>query len=227
MPTKRQSKAESSDFNKPVELVSVDELKPHPRNYQNHPDDQLEHLMTSIKENGFYRNVVIASDNVILAGHGAVEAARKLGMVNIPVIRLAISSDDKRALKVLTGDNEISHLAERDDRLLSELLKEVNDELDLLGTGFDEMMLANLVMVTRPASEIADFDEAAHWVGMPEYENPDEVIKSVVSFRNEDDRNKFMQLIGVSKPLGKTRNTTSFWWPEKDKEDLTSLKFKG
>lgn len=163
----------------PVEQVPLADLKPHPRNYREHPDDQIEHLAQSIRQNGFYRNIVVARDNTILAGHGVALAAGRLGMLEVPVVRLPIDPDCPAALKVLTGDNEIEHLAEQDDRLLSELLKEIKEvDLDgLLGTGYDEAMLANLVFVTRPAGEIEDFDEAAHWVGMPEYHDGEEPLK--------------------------------------------------
>jgi ParB-like chromosome segregation protein Spo0J len=69
------------------EDVALDDLKPHPRNYQQHPDDELAHIMESIKTHGFYRNVVIARDGTILAGHGVTQAARKLGYTHVPVIR--------------------------------------------------------------------------------------------------------------------------------------------
>src|SRR5437764_115147 len=133
--------------NRETESVAVSSLRPHPRNYREHPDDQIEHLAASLKEHGFYRNVVIAQDGTILAGHGVIEAAKRLGLETARVVRLPIEADSPAALKVLTGDNEIEHLAEQDDRLLSELLREIaqDDPLALLGTGYDEAMLANLV----------------------------------------------------------------------------------
>ena len=155
-----------------IKYVSVSELKPHPKNYRAHPDDQLEHIIQSIKDNGHYRNVVVAQDNIILAGHGVVKASSKMGLESIPVVQLDVPHDDPKAIKVLTGDNEIAHLGLVDDRLLTELLKEVKDyDMNgLLGTGYDDAMLASLVMVTRPKSEIEDFDAAAEWVGMPEHQ---------------------------------------------------------
>ena len=93
-----------------IEKVLVSGLKPHPKNYRKHPEDQIEHLTESIGEHGFYRNVVISKDGVILAGHGVVEAAKKMGLKEIPVVRLGVKSDDPRAIKVLVGDNEIGHL---------------------------------------------------------------------------------------------------------------------
>ena len=58
----------------PVESVAIETLKAHPKNYKKHPIKQLEHLMKSIEEHGFYRNVIIAKDSTILAGHGVVQA---------------------------------------------------------------------------------------------------------------------------------------------------------
>jgi len=206
-----------------VELAPVEALKPHPRNYRGHPDDQIEHIVASIQAHGVYRNVVIAQDGTILAGHGVVEACRRLGLPRVPVHRLPLAPDDPRALKVLTGDNEIEHLAEQDDRLLTELLREIKDQdaAGLLGTGYDEMMLANLVFVTRPESEIQDFDEAAQWVGLPGYEAAPDPLKVTVNFANAEDRAGFFRRLGVAF----TDKTDSIWWPPREREDKLSLKF--
>jgi ParB-like chromosome segregation protein Spo0J len=69
-----------------AEFVPLASLKPHPRNYRIHPDDQLEHIIKSIQEHGFYRNVVAARDGTILAGHGVVQAALKMGLKGVPVV---------------------------------------------------------------------------------------------------------------------------------------------
>lgn len=209
-----------------IEQLDPGELRAHPRNYRSHPDDQIEHLCASIRENGLYRNVVIAADGTILAGHGVVEAAKRAGLKSVAVVRLPIAADSPAALKVLTGDNEIEHLAEQDDRLLSKLLREVNETLDLLGTGYDEAMLANLVYVTRPASEIADMDEAAHWVGMPEYdptEGQTHGLKVIVSFKDESDKASFFERLDLPATTGKTG---SIWWPPREREDLASLRLE-
>lgn len=207
------------------ESIAPGTLRPHPNNYQDHPPDQLTHLIESLKSNGVYRNVVIARDGTILAGHGVVQAAVQLGLEKIPVQRLDLDPDDPRALKLLIGDNEISHLADRDDRALAEMLKSIADEVGLLGTGYDEMMLANLVLVTRPESEIADINEAAEWVGMPEFEEEALAPRCVVSFRSTEDREQFMAAIGATVINKKTEGVWSIWWPEKEKEALASMRF--
>ena len=208
-----------------VEVVALADLRPHPRNYRGHPEDQIEHIMESIREHGVYRNIVVARDHTILAGHGVVEAARRLGLAEIPVRRLPIAPDDPRALKVLTGDNEIEHLGEQDDRALTELLREIKekDVAGLLGTGFDEMMLANLVFVTRPESEVQGFDEAAAWVGMPEYDAGQEPLKIMVSFANEEDRADFLRALG-SPHLTKAN---SLWWPPRERGNPSAIRFEG
>lgn len=208
------------------EQVNLANIKPHPRNYREHSDDQLEHLISSIKQHGFYRNIVISKDNFILAGHGVVQAARRMELESVPVVRIQANHDEAQALKVLTGDNEIGRLAGVDDRLLSELLKEVKeyDTVGLIGTGYDGMMLANLVMVTRPSNEIKDINEAAEWVGMPDYEPKDEEIKIIVSFRNMQDRLDFAEQTGLD--IGKEGSKTwSSWYPPKEMEDLKSVKY--
>jgi hypothetical protein len=207
-----------------TERVPLSGLRPHPRNYRAHPDDQIEHLAESLKEHGQYRNIVIARDGTILAGHGVVQAAQSLGLTELDAVRLDLSPDEPRALKLLAADNTLGHLAEQDDRALSELLKEIGatDPMGLLGTGFDEAMLANLLFVTRPRSEIRDFDEAAHWAGMPEYEAPQEDWPLTVRFRTRANRDAFEELTGLH-PAG---NAKMSWWPSESADDLRSLRFE-
>jgi hypothetical protein len=209
----------------PVEIVPTARLKPHPRNYRAHPDDEVEHLMASVREHGLYRNVVIARDDTILAGHGVVAAMRRLGRETIAVRRLDLDPEDPRAVKVLVADNTIAHLAVVDDRALSELLREIKDSTaeGLLGTGYDDMMLANLVFVTRPEGEITDLDRAAQWVGMPEYDAEGVELKVTVHFRSEQDRAEFARLLGLS--LSESRSASTWWPPLERKDDVQSVRF--
>jgi len=213
---------------KPMQAKNVllEELKPHPRNYREHPEDQLEHLMKSIEQHGFYRNIVIANDNTILAGHGIVKASLRMGLKEVPVIKLDIEPDSPKALKVLAGDNELGRLAEVNDRALSELLKEImaQDVEGLLGTGYDEMMLANLAMVTRPASEIKNINEAAEWLGMPDYEPTEVPYKISINFRSIEDRSQFLALSGLEIPDSEGK-TLIGWFPPKEREDKASVKY--
>lgn len=210
----------------PLEMVPLAQLRPHPRNYQEHPADEIEHLRQSLREHGVYRNIVCARDYMLLAGHGVVKAAGLEGIPVLPVRRLDLDPFEPRAIRVLIGDNYIAHLSQIDDRALTELLKDLNqiDAHGLLGTGFDASMLAALVYTTRPSSEIQDKDEAVHWVGMPDYENPEATLKLIISFRTHEDRKRFADQVEI--PLiDPDRPSLSVWWPPKAREDLSSLRF--
>ncbi|MFQ5473773.1 MAG: ParB N-terminal domain-containing protein, partial [Dehalococcoidia bacterium] len=202
-------------------------LSEHAANYRQHPDDQIEHLKASIESQGFYRNVVIARHSTILAGHGVVKAAKALGLEEVPVVRLDIEPDSPAAMKVLVGDNEIAHLVEQDDRKLTEALRELGETDELLGTGYDERMLAALAMVTRPASEIADIDEAVEWADaeMPDYGQSGQRYQLVVTFENQENRERFVQQHDIT-ILRKQERCWSTRWPDSEVRDAKTLLYE-
>ena len=214
-----------------TETVPLSKLKPHPKNYKDHPPDQIDHIAASLRANGLYRNIVVAKDYTILAGHGVVLGAKAIGWKTIEVQRKRCAAGSTEALKILIGDNSIPDLAVRDDRLLTETLRSmVEDGDDLLGTGYDTMMLAALAMVTRQASEIEDFDAAAEWagLGMPDHTPGDPGARCVVSFRSEKDREKFLKKLNIKDGdvLYKRGKVESFWWPPRPRNDLASLRLE-
>ncbi len=196
-------------------LTPISDLRPHPSNYRDHPPDQLEHIKASIQEHGFYRNVVVAQDNTILAGHGVVEACQELGIESIPVVRLPIDPESSQAAKVLTGDNAIGRLALDDDRALTSLLKELAGEGDLLGTGYDDEMVAALAHLSESSEDLERFNPNTEWVGMPTYVNEDQrpVRQLIVSFATSADAEDFAGLLGTTI----TDKTKSIWWPPQER----------
>ncbi len=209
--------------------ADIAELKPHPRNYRTHPEDQLKHLVASLRRFGQYRSVVVSEDWFILAGHGIVEAAKKAGWNTLEIKRVNIKHDSTAALKILTADNEVLHLAERDDRGLTEILKELkdNDVEGLLATGYDDMQLAALLLATRPESEIKGMDAAAAWVGMPEYDVEKKEYKLIVSFPDAKHRDEFLKAHGLPVVYKGNEYTWVSRWPEEGRRDWESLRFKG
>lgn len=146
----------------------------------------------------------------------------------VPVIRLDLDPEDARAKKILAADNELGRFAEDDDRALTELLREINenDGDALLGTGYDPEMLAALAMVTRPAHEIRDLNEAREWVGMPDYhESEGERFQLVVTFETAAARKRFVEEkeIAVIKTVGDA--TWSARWPAVVNEDVSTVRF--
>lgn len=216
-------------------VVPIAELKPHPRNYKKHPADQLTHLEASLKKYGQFRNVVIAEDGTILAGHGVTEAAVKLGWTELTCIRLPLSPSSPEALKLLALDNELPKFAETDDRMLTELLREVSlgGVEELLGTGYDRQSLALLEMVTRPPGEVRDFDAAGEWgaAGMPEFDAGADLNRLVIQFRSEAERKAFVEKFEIEVLTKKSAGshvaasdkTWSAWWPPRQREDRKAV----
>ena len=82
-----------------VAYVPLASLKPYPRNARKHNQRQIRLLAESIKEFGWTLPVLIDAENMILAGHGRVEAAKLLGMEAVPSLRIErLNESQKRAL---------------------------------------------------------------------------------------------------------------------------------
>jgi hypothetical protein len=128
-----------------IETRSVDGLVPYARNARTHSDEQIAQIAASIAEFGFVNPVLIGAEDVIIAGHGRLLAARRLGMAEVPVIVLDHLSDAQRRALVI-ADNRIGENAGWDQELLrAELaaLRQENFDLDLLG--FAETELTSLL----------------------------------------------------------------------------------
>ena len=153
-----------------IEMVQIGDLAPNEKNYRHHPQEQLEHLQASLQEFGWARNVVISSDNVILAGHGIVEAARRRGETEVPVHRLNLPSTDPKAEKFMVLENEVSRLASDDETQLAALLADVQRTEGLQGTGWDDGALDALIgkMAAEDAkAQGKEYDEDIDTSGIP------------------------------------------------------------
>jgi hypothetical protein len=119
------------------------ELVPYARNARTHSDAQVAQIAASIAEFGFTNPILAGSDGVIVAGHGRLAAAQKLGLEMVPVVVLDhLTPTQRRALVI--ADNRIAELAEWDSELLAVELDELKLEgFDLELTGFtDDEILA-------------------------------------------------------------------------------------
>jgi len=132
-----------------TEHVSIDAIKPNPRNARTHPSKQIDQIEKSITACGFVVPVLIDENSMLLAGHGRLEAAKRLGLKTIPAIRIrGLSEAKKRAL--LIADNKIADNAGWDrERLAIELpeLAEIliEENLDISITGFEAAEIDQLV----------------------------------------------------------------------------------
>jgi ParB-like nuclease domain len=128
-----------------LERRPIERLVPYDRNARTHSDEQIAQIAASIAEFGFVNPVLIGGDGVVIAGHGRLLAAQRLGMAEVPVIVLDHLSEAQRRALVI-ADNRIAENAGWDENLLrAELavLRETDFDLDLLG--FAETELGNLL----------------------------------------------------------------------------------
>ena len=100
-----------------IETRPIARLIPYVRNARTHSGDQIAQIAGSIAEFGFVNPVLIGADDVIIAGHGRVLAAEKLGLAEIPVIVLSHLSESQRRALVI-ADNRIAENAGWDDAML-------------------------------------------------------------------------------------------------------------
>ena len=124
-----------------IELIAIDNLTPYARNARTHSPDQIAQIAASIGEFGFTNPILIGADDVIIAGHGRLMAAQRLGLTEVPVIVLDHLTETQRRALVI-ADNRIAENAGWDEELLrSELaaLQGLDFDLDLVGFSDDEL----------------------------------------------------------------------------------------
>src|SRR6266404_952989 len=140
-----------------VEYLAISDLTPNPRNARLHSQKQVHQIAASITEFGFNVPVLIDRGNVIIAGHGRVDAARTLGMETVPVLRIDhLTNEQKRAFAL--ADNKIALNSDWDLEILQLQMKELsalNLNFDLEVTGFETAEI-DLLIDGATASKKAD-----------------------------------------------------------------------
>ena len=117
-----------------IELVSVNSLLPHPKNMNDHPSEQIDRLCKIIEYQGFRNPLLVQKGtNIIVAGHGRLQAAKKLGMKQVPVTYQEFESEDQ-LYACIVSDNAIASWASLD-------LDKINIELENFGSDIDIEML--------------------------------------------------------------------------------------
>ncbi len=149
-----------------IEMLPVDRLVPYIRNARTHDADQIAQIAASIAEFGFTNPILIGEDEVIIAGHGRLMAAKALGLTEVPVIVLNHLTESQRRALVI-ADNRIAENAGWDDALLrSELATLQEADFDLGLIGFDETELDEIMAGFEGfGMDGADGTAASHGLG--------------------------------------------------------------
>ncbi len=165
----------ASWFADKIEQWPTAKLLPYARNARTHSDDQVAQIAASIAEFGFTNPILAGSDGVIVAGHGRLAAAQKLGLAVVPVVVLDhLSATQRRALVI--ADNRIAENAGWDDAMLRiEIASLQDDDFDVSLTGFDADALAELMAGDEPDGEGETDDDAVPEVSETPVSRPGDV----------------------------------------------------
>lgn len=176
----------------------IKELKPYKKNAKKHPKEQVEQIANSIKEFGFTQPVLIDKNNCVVAGHGRILGAKKVGLKEVPTLCLDdLTEEQIKAYRL--ADNKLNE-SEWDSGLLKESLDEILD-LDMEMFGFSD---SDILEETEEVEGEVKFTEVLN----------EENNYIVLKFNNKIDWLNAMGLFGIEKvralPTKRGGNSKSF-----------------
>lgn len=128
-----------------IELWPAERLQPYAKNARTHSDEQVDQIAASMREFGFTNPILVDSADGIIAGHGRLMAAKRLGLATVPVIVLDHLTDQQRRAYIL-ADNKLALNAGWDEGLLAEEMSNLKAEgFDMDLTGFNEDEINDLL----------------------------------------------------------------------------------
>ena len=140
-----------------VEHRAIDEVVPYARNPRNNAD-AIDKVAASIREYGWQQPIVVDGEMTIIAGHTRYEAARRLGLAEVPV-KIADDLTPAQVRAYRLADNRLHQDATWDDRLLALELGDLRDEdFDLAKTGFEDSEI-EAALAKAAATEQGNTDE--------------------------------------------------------------------
>ncbi len=197
---------------------TVEQLIPYERNPRTHSEAQISQIAASVKEFGWTSPILIDEGNGVIAGHGRLMAARKLGMVEVPCIILeGLTETQKRALVI--ADNRLALNAGWDEELLATELRDLAEsDLDLDMLGFEDFELDRYLN-----SDTVAGDASSEWKGMPEFTHEDKTAwRSVyIHFKDQAALEQFAQLVGQKL----TDATKYIWYPQAEIEQAADKRY--
>lgn len=197
------------------EVVSIEKLKPHPKNRNRHPITQIELLSKILKDRGWRHPIIVSKrSGFIVAGHGRLEAAKLAGFTEVPVDYQEFDSAAQE-YEFLVADNATAVWAELDlhgIKLDLEGMPDFGSELDFLG-------LKNFSLGPDEG-----FDPNKEWVGMPEFNQGDKTSfrHVIVHFEKAEHVALFFELI-QQKDTGETK---SIWFPPQERMDTEAKRYE-
>jgi ParB-like chromosome segregation protein Spo0J len=164
-----------------IEIWPVGRLVPYARNARTHSDAQVAQIAASIAEFGFNAPILVDSNAGIVAGHGRLLAARKLGLAEVPVVVLDHLTEIQRRAYII-ADNKLAENAGCDDEVLAAELADLEHEgLDLRLVGFSDEELEALLASDGDDSAPEDEDPIPEAPSQPITQPGDVVVDRTAS----------------------------------------------
>lgn len=163
--------------NAKIENNPVDLLKPYENNSRTHSDENVEQIVASIKRWGWTMPILIDEENTVIAGHARLMAAKKIGLKDVPCLRVNEWSDEQKKAYVI-ADNQLAMGSDWDyDILASEIQDLIDVDFDVSALGFDESDLDEIFN-----GDFADVDEVE---GLTEDDAVPQIPEDPVSVRGD------------------------------------------
>lgn len=166
-----------------ISMTETDKLIPYARNSRTHSSEQVAQIAASIKEFGFLNPIIIDGENGIIAGHGRVMAAQKLGLKELPCVEAAHLTDAQRKAYVI-ADNKLALNAGWDYEMLKIELGDLEAlDFDLSVIGFDDKETLKIL------------GDGMDEIKAPTEDEYKEVYEVVVSCRDESEQEAIFQMM--------------------------------
>lgn len=179
-----------------IRMEKTDSLKPHPRNPNSHPEDQIKLLANIIAKTGWRSPIVVSKrSGFVVKGHGRLMAAKLLGLKSVPVDFQEYDNDEAE-LADMVADNRVGELAEWDRPILKDILQDLDTgAFDMLLTGFDTSAVEALMTEIH----LPEPGELAR----PHFETPPDEQGGGVSGCDKDEKYFYVEFYGDAETFSK------------------------
>lgn len=158
-PTNRVRRAPHTGLRSVVAYLPLGSIVPDPNNPRSHSSAQIDAIARSIEAFGFNAPILVDKANRVVAGHGRYEAAKRLNLGDVPVIRLEHLSE-QQAKAYMLADNKLTDRSSWDDRKVAIVLKELSDivlDFEIEATGFEPPEIDLRIQSLEPPDKFTDF----------------------------------------------------------------------